>query len=1078
MTVSIAVELNGIKLDAIFDARATISGALDDPKVKQLLSGNGFEAALGSLGSAIASLKATGDASSLLKPLGDAASSIAGTIDPGAFPVADYAGAVSEGAKIVAQFLKTLQFTPENLGRLLPFDQLTQSVEAVTSGYTIAGDGIGRFRELVNRVEGVLPVNPPELARLTVDVLLPFGGAGVTSLRGGIDGLFSATAAIKLPRGRTEGLVLALAAVEAASHDPVKLSAALTHLERVRVSTLGVLRTDLDGIRNAIARLRVAEALQPLLDVAATIRSGDHGFLELLDELRAMLVRGRLQVETFDVQEIRKFVERLVVLAEEQVRVRIEKPIDDSVRLAEEFVRGLFRHLPLREYRAQVTEFLAEIAGKIEGANLDAAAEKIHKALADVAEAIDPAKLTQEVQNLLGDVKTAIEGVVAKIKGALAQVVNAIKAIEQKLKDVFQRVVEVLGGFAEAMKSLTAAVESLGVEDATDQVIAAIRELRAKAEELLSSVELPEPLRPVVQQAISQLESIDLDGLFEPVTSVVAQIKIPAQVKAQITGVLADVQAKLQNAVPAELIASINAEVGKVIQTIRNFDPAKLLAGVKQYIEDAAKLVESLDPTKIAEQIRGPFQALLDLVDQLSPRVLLAPVIEAYDSLLSGIAPQSETEAGGAFAGVVSQAGESATSKMVEPVGQVGGVKPNVPQSDGAPPEPKASPLPADLKVKPGDAVRFLGHLPNKLREGIAALPKSTAGEVVARIDSVTGALARDLRLVRERVLALAVRIEDALEADLNVVGDAQMSAQLALHASPAPGVDVDLSVSAVASVSPAALRAELEQTLGELRGSVTGQADAVAGEVGVVLEQAAMALESFRIGGVTGSLDELLAALDPEPVAAELDALAAAALKRAPEVIALFDDSLLAAFAKLNQLFRELNPAAQAQKFLGVVTIVAEELDVLNPSRLADELAGIHQAVREAITAYDPLVFAADLKVVVQQIAGSLRALDVTAIFGNVDFLGPVVATVEEANPAKVLESVGTSLAEVSAQLAELNPAALLEAVDTIGVRIEQEFQKAIDAIRDELVALLESLQYAAGGASASVSVSGSVNV
>jgi hypothetical protein len=1068
-TASIEVDLQGIKLDAILSARDKISGVLADPKVKKLLSGDGFEAVLGSLGGAIASLKDLGGAEGMLGPLVEAAGALEIDVDA-ALPVGDYIKAVTEGATLVARFLGSLKIDPQSIGKLLPLDQLTSTVDAFTAGYKLS-DGAGTFRAMVNQVEAGLPSNPKELANIAAGILLPFGGNGVLSLRAAVDGVFSASASINLPRGRLDGLVLALKGVELAAGDSVKLQAALANLERVRLSTIGVLRNDLAVMREAVARLHIGDALAPLAKLASAMPSGQHGFLELLEELREFLADGRAHIDNLDIAVIRELVDRLIVLAEEQVRVRIEQPVDDAVRVAEEFVRGLFAHLPLRDYRAKLTDFLTMVAVKVEDLDLDGPADKIHDKLADLEKAIDPARLTTEVQTLLADVKAAIENVVDTIKGALQEVVAAIQAIEEKLKDVFDRVVVVLGQFAEAMDSLTAAIESLGIEDATDQVIAAIHDVRLQAEELLSSAELPEPLKPLVQEAIDALQGLDFDSIFAPVSDVIAQVKVPDAVKTQITGVLKEVQLRLENAVPAQLIASIDAEVGKVFDSIRAFDPKKLLEGVGKYLEDAAELVESLDLAKAAGAIRGPFQLVLDALDAVSPRKLLAPVIDAYASVLGKALPPSPQEAMGGFGGAVGGAGEPAAQQLLQPAAQAGGT-PDAPVAGAGTQVIPATAL--DVKIKPGDAIRFLGYLPNKLREALAALPQSAAGEVLTVIDSVTGGLARDLRRIRASMLDLAARVESDFDVELAPVASAHASAQASLQLRPAPGVELSASVSALATVDAQALRNELQTVLDDLRGGIVQEANAAAGDVAVALAQAATVLESVRLSRVTGSVDGLLAALDPEPIAAELDALAAAALKKASQLLAQFDDELVAALMKIKQLFDELNPATQAQKFLRILDVVHRELDVLNPAVLADELGAIHLAVRRAVEAYDPLAFAADLQKPIQNVANALRALktQLPTIFGDLGFLGPLIATLDEVNPATILSGVGAELKTVGAELAKLDPAKLLAAVDGIAERIRASFQTAVDAIVAELVALLESLRYAAGGGSVKLEI------
>jgi hypothetical protein len=65
-------------------------------------------------------------------------------------------------------------------------------------------------------------------------------------------------------------------------------------------------------------------------------------------------------------------------------------------------------------------------------------------------------------------------------------------------------------------------------------------------------------------------------------------------------------------------------------------------------------------------------------------------------------------------------------------------------------------------------------------------------------------------------------------------------------------------------------------------------------------------------------------------------------------------------------------------------------------------------------------------------------------------------------------LAGVGDSLAVVGAQLAELDPAGLLATLESLGPEVIDAFEAAVEAIRREIVALLEALRYASGSVSA----------
>lgn len=264
-----------------------------------------------------------------------------------------------------------------------------------------------------------------------------------------------------------------------------------------------------------------------------------------------------------------------------------------------------------------------------------------------------------------------------------------------------------------------------------------------------------------------------------------------------------------------------------------------------------------------------------------------------------------------------------------------------------------------------------------------------------------------------------------------------------------------------------------LADSLGAVRQRTRGLAHAAAGSLEASIERTAAALENCQLARIAGSLDAFLAALDPEPLARELDDVVFAILKKAPALMTEIQDDIVHLGEKLQQLIRELNPGTQAQKFLRVLDVLREEFDVLNPGRLADELGEIHAVIRDMIAAYDPAVFAAEIKAVLQEIAQSLQALDPSHLLGDLSFLDDILNQVQQAVPTQALAGVGTELTDVGNKLAAADPAGLLASIEQLGPQIVDAFEKAIDAVRQEVVALLESIKYAGANASASVGVS-----
>jgi hypothetical protein len=603
---------------------------------------------------------------------------------------------------------------------------------------------------------------------------------------------------------------------------------------------------------------------------------------------------------------------------------------------------------------------------------------------------------------------------------------------------------------------------------------------------------LPEPLRPVVEQLVHTLEDIDFDVVFRPVKEAVASIQIPPEVTAKVSEALQKVSDVLTHLIPSELIASLEAEINDVLDQIRSFNPGTLLDGVTRYLTEAAQFIDQLDPTAAVEQIRAPFKVVLDAVDAAHPRKLLAPVIDAYNSALGHIQIPAPDTTMQAVTGLFNKAGEGIASTALGPVGQLGGAQPAAAsasggsggsQSSGAggagagatPAGPPAAPpaAPPAGGVRPGDIIRLFGFLPRKLHDALVTIEAGPAGDAIAAIDRLTAGLARDLRALQGALQAIEARLDAALDHELLPLGQAQSRAQLAIHVGFGAGsAQASASISVVGTASPASMRSDLAQAMTPVRARLRSLGHAAAGNAEASIGAAATALERSQLAGIVANLDGFLAALDPEPLAAELDALVFAALKKAPALLKEIEDDLNAAVVKLTGMVKAMNPGAQAQKFVRVLDVLRQELDLLNPARLADELGAIHAAIRAAIAAYDPATFAADIRAILQNISQSLRALDPAQLLGDMTILNDLATKIENTVPTKALAGIGTELAEVGAKLVEANPAALLESIGELGPRIIDAFEQTVESIRTEIVALLESIRYASGQASASVSV------
>jgi phage-related protein len=1081
--MSLLDELRTLDVADIVSARGSISVSVNTPAMNAVVGSGAASSALGGFGASLDTIRGSfPDAKSLLSPLMESLQRLGGSIDPGDLPLDDYVAAVREGMEFIVRMVRSVGGDASSFGDIFG----TPLAEAMRVVGDRAGQMSGLFGGAASGYADLARVasgdvrDPRALADLAADILLPFPKANLRSMHESVGLVLSASASLQLPAGRATGLAAALDAVALAAEagDRAALDAALRNLRQVRTHMLGILRDDLQFAIQQVNGLRVPQLMQPLTDFSRTLKLGEQGVIEFLDDFRQIVAAVRAEMENPDLARVRAFLQTLAPIIEERARLSVEVPIDNSVIRAQEFVRRTLRQLPVRDLRNQLTRYLQDLVKVIDDANLDGPAEATRGALAEISARLDPGALTGEVQAALQAVNGTITGAIDGVIDALDTIQQRVDALAATAEGILGRLADGLAQFKAAIDAVSGTIDALGIEQIEQQLVEALSTLRETASELLANVPLPEPLKPQVEQLIELLEGVDFDAVFEPVRDVVAELRIPDDVAGVVEAGLQEAKKVVDNLIPASLIASIEAEVNKALDTVRSFNPASLLPDVSQYLEEAAGLIESLDPRPIAEQIGAPFQTVLDAVDRVHPNRVLAPVIEAYDSLLAQVpVPNAETAVRG-VRGAFDSAGRVAGRAVMEPARQAAGGGADSEVADPESRTPTSELPPPASEVRAGDAIRLLGFIPSRLRELLGSIEAGPAGQVLEQVDQLCGGLARELRQVQTALHEAGRRIDAGLEGMLIPLGPSQVRAHLAIQANFSGEVGFQASLDTVVSAGPAAMRRELAGTIAALRSTTQSAAASAGGALGASIERMAVALEQSPMARIGGQLDALLAALDVEPIAADLDALVDRMIAITPQLVAGLLPDLRLFVERMKAIINHYNPGAQAQKFLAVIDVVREELDVLDPRRLAAELGELHAIIRATIAAYDPRAFAEEIAALTRTMAQRIRGLNPAELLGDLNFLQAAVDRVAQANPATRLAAVGASLTMVGERLAGIDLDALIEAVNQLGPRLLDSFQALIEAVRSEIVALLESLRFAMAEGSASVSVSASISV
>lgn len=1072
-------DLRSIDLSGVLDARASIRVSVEAPGVRAILEKGVAASALGELGETIARLRTDHpDGAQLLEPIASALRPLLGkiTIDSGALQ--QYLESVQGNCTIISELLNSLSLQPSEwrLGNGLSlggaFDAIGRAAEQAS------GIGIGNasgLRQILESLERGTPRDPQAFADLALDLCSSGPSLPLRPLRDAMRGALGALQELKIPPARTAGLIASLGAVERAglAADAVALRLALAELEATRSATIASLSNDITALFGPIANARLEKWLRPALNAIPEHSGVGLGSLEMLEKARAAMEMVRRRIEVFDPDDLKKNLRGFLDFLETVARREVEAPIDAQVRKLDAWLRDLLARNPVRLYRAQLSLAIHRVAQTIADANLDAPAELILSNLEELRRLLDPEVLFDSVRAALEEVREQITNAVESVVEALEQAKAAVDAATSSAVGIVERATDAAESFQGSIEAIVGDADQLGITQASAQIVAKIESLRQTAEELLSVAPLPEPMRPQVEQLISAVESIDLAAAFEPIEATVrANLQIPTEALAPVKEGLEKLRDILANLVPEELISALDSEITKALDEFRKLDPGALIPEVGSYLSDAAQHVEALDPRQAAAAVRAPFEKVLEALDAIHPEKLLAPAIQLYDDVMGHVPIPKPQEAVQKLDTLVRNAGDRMVDAAGSPARELFGAGATNSSADpGAAPQ---SAPPTLEPIKAGDAIRLLGWIPMKLREGLAAMESGPAGEVVQILDSLTSGLARDLRRARRAVAESEAHIHSQIDEILEPVARAQVRAQLAIQRgfrAQAGSVEVRASVRAVSLSSPGAIRAAIDGPMVRLRrefGAAAGP-----GTLGHDLERAAARIEKLSISQATTGIDALLNLLDPEPIAAELDALVAAVLAKMPEVANAIDSEIRSLISRFTALIRQFHPMVQAQKFLQILETLRKELDLLNPRRLAAELAEVHSVLRATIQAYDPMRLAEKVHAVLQEIAASLRALDPSELLGDLTFLDGLLARIEAASPAAALAGVDASLEEAGTRLAQLDPAALLASLDGLAPKILDDLQKSLEAIRQEILALLQAIRFASGSASASVEVS-----
>jgi hypothetical protein len=1072
--MTLLTDLTALDLSVVTEATGAIRATVGRDDLQALVGSEASTQVLGELGQTIDLLvQVAEEPETLLAPLAAALDELQRRIDLRDLPIASLTTAVADGARLLATMLGEADLG--SVGALLT-GALGTTIAPFGDHVPRALGELGQFRALVDTVAAGVPSDPADLAGLAIDVLLPLPRSELTDLATRTRSLLGELTTIELRAGATQGVVVALDAVTAAAvaGDDLALREALERLPLVRASAITNLAADLRRLAADVAALRVDAALRPIASVASGLHDARDGAIEQLDAWRTQVADARGMIARIDPERIAAELSAFLDELETWAQAVLHASVDAQVDALRSWLRDLFGHLPLRQLRAEVTAGIQGLASAVREAGVDTAVRDLRRLLEDAEEVVTSADLAGPIRTALAGAQALVVDTIEELTSRLAVVASSVEAVAGEAEVVLSGAVEGLAAFRTAIDEVQLLLSAAGIDAAGQQVAGALAELRETAEQLLSVAPLPDALRPLIDQLVASIEAIDLDEVLRaPLEQAAAQLVMPPELGAELRHGLAAAAEATRSLVPKQLIADLDDAIGDVVAGIRAFDPATLLADVTAAFADAAALVGRLDPRPAAAALRPTHEALLEALDAAHPRRLLAPAIAIYDQLMGAIDVPDPATTARHLAQTTGTAGTELARAATRPLSRL------VPEAEvvapDRPPAEAPPPLPATDDLRAGDVIRLLGWLPARLREGIEALDDEGATALLADLDAVTGSLANDLRRIAADLHGLEERLDRGLDEVLEPVAAAQMRAQLAVQARArtadgAASLDVDVDLAVIASLGPSRLRDATAADQDAAHTEVVRASATLAGATAGTLERTAATLAATRVGGLTGDLDAFLAALDPEPLAAEVDAMVVAALDRAPDAVVAMGGTLRDLDGRISALIRLVDPGQLLERFLPVVDVLREQVELLDPGRLADELGEVHLAVRAAVAAFDPAVVATELYDVVEAVVAQLQGLDPASLLGDLTPLADAVARVEQIVPGEALAAVGGQLVAVGVQLEAIDVAGLLTTVEDLPDAVSDALVAVAGALKAEILALLKAIRY--------VSASGSITV
>jgi len=730
-----------------------------------------------------------------------------------------------------------------------------------------------------------------------------------------------------------------------------------------------------------------------------------------------------------------------------------------------DIVIDTMREIPLRRMRAEVIDELNAIEARIrgfEGFQAPAAIGEKAQEFASKIDGIDTSALQQQVQAFTSKLQSAVDAF-------------PIDDVKQEIQGLSQAVADAIGGFSEELGALSKQVDELAgklqgldFSQAGDASVQLIADIRQKVEDVVSSDDVPDPVKAAIGVAAIALKKVDFSvEISKPFNEAIEGIDVSV-VTAPLEGVTGRVRETLQKVTPQAVIDELEKPYEDLLKELQRLRPDAILAAVSQEFQRLVSAIDQLKPENLVAPLDAEFKKITDALRKaIDPAPLFAPLKALYQKLLSLVELLDLEKILGRILGK--------TANIPQLLGQK--VQGRLKGTDLAGTDATGElfqwgdllrPLAAIIMQLKSRVQKIAGGIlhdafaalqgPLRLLAGLAATAGSLASRAADAVDARYQLI--DLFAPNGAGVELRVAINELQAAVASASVSGQAGVEIEGHVA-AIGVDLQahasLDLGAQATARHGALGDRLNSP--DLGHALRGLGSRLQGLVPDAL------LSGDPAASVAASIAAIFDTVDFTALADELDAIGAKVRAK------------LEAFAKqiakaLIQLWNHLYEAVLPITPFGMLALVQDgmkrvraEFTVLDPSFLEQEVRDLVDALVDGLDAFSPAALAAQLNGVFDSLKQKVQALDPATLLGDLSAINDVLDQFDDLRPSVVLAPIADSTKDLEASLDAILAVDFGASLEAAVAKLRAQLEAVVADVEAEFQGLLSFMESQAGG-------------